>query len=168
MKIRARQAADRPAVHAFLAQRHHARAARLGELVDPLDYPALISQTEEDGRLLGVLTYIVDREQCEILTLHTAQHWQGVGTALIEAVERLATQQGCSRLWLITTNDNVDALRFYQRRGFRLAALHRGAVDDSRARLKPEIPTLGDYGIPLRDEIELDKHLGTPPHGATW
>jgi GNAT superfamily N-acetyltransferase len=146
------------AVRAFLAQRGHARAARLGELVDPLDYPALISEAE-DGRLLGVLTYVVDRDQCEILTLHTAEQWQGVGTALIEAVERLAAQQGCRRLWLITTNDNLDALRFYQRRGFRLAALHPGAVDDSRARLKPEIPTVGDYGIPLRDEVELDKQL---------
>jgi ribosomal protein S18 acetylase RimI-like enzyme len=107
----------------------------------------------------GVLTYIVDRDQCEILTLHTAEQWQGVGTALVEAVERLATRQGCRRLWLITTNDNLDALRFYQRRGFRLAALHPGAVDDSRARLKPEIPTVGDYGIPLQDEVELDKQL---------
>jgi hypothetical protein len=60
---------------------------------------------------------------------------------------------------VITTNDNVDALRFYQRRGFRLAALHRGAVDDSRARLKPEIPEIGEYGIPLRDELELDLEL---------
>jgi ribosomal protein S18 acetylase RimI-like enzyme len=100
-----------------------------------------------------------DGEQCEILTLHTAQQWQGVGTALLKTVERLATEQGCIRLWLITTNDNVDALRFYQRRGFCLAALHRSAVDDSRARLKPEIPTVGNYGIPLRDEVELEKRL---------
>ena len=99
MQIRSRQAADRPAVRAFLAEHGHARAARLGELVDPLDYPALISEAE-DGRLLGVLTYIVDRDQCEILTLHTAEQWQGVGTALVEAVERLATRQGCRRLWL--------------------------------------------------------------------
>jgi len=106
-----------------------------------------------------VLTYIVDRDQCEILTLHTAEQWRGVGTALVGAVERLAAQQGCRRLWLITTNDNLDGLRFYQRRGFRLAALHASAVDDSRARLKPEIPVVGDYGIPLRDELELDKQL---------
>jgi GNAT superfamily N-acetyltransferase len=158
MQIRSRHAADRPAVHALLAQHHHARAARRGELVDPLDHPALLAEAE-DGRLLGVLTYIVDRDQCEILTLHTAEQWRGVGTALVEAVERLAAQQGCRRLWLITTNDNLDGLRFYQRRGFRLAALYAGAVDDSRARLKPEIPVVGDYNIPLRDEVELDKQL---------
>jgi ribosomal protein S18 acetylase RimI-like enzyme len=57
----------------------------------------------------------------------------------------------------VTTNDNVDALRFYQRRGFRLAALRAGAVEDARARLKPEIPWTGADGIELRDELELEK-----------
>ncbi len=155
MKVRSRELVDRPAVEAFLAERNSARVARLGELVDPLGYPALVA--EEDGRLLGVLTYVREREQCEILTLHASRQWRGIGSALVEAVERLAAQRGCTRLWVITTNDNVDALRFYQRRGFRLAALHPGAVDGSRARLKPEIPTVGDHGIPLRDEVELEK-----------
>jgi Acetyltransferase (GNAT) family len=76
---------------------------------------------------------------------------------LIEAAAQLARRQGCTRLWVITTNDNVDALRFYQRRGFCLVRVHRGAVDRSRATLKPEIPAAGAYGIPLRDEIELEK-----------
>jgi hypothetical protein len=71
--------------------------------------------------------------------------------ALLAEAKRIARAAGCTRLWLITTNDNVDALRFYQRRGFRLAALHAGAVDDSRARLKPEIPEAGLYGIAIRD-----------------
>ncbi|MGA8903311.1 GNAT family N-acetyltransferase [Bradyrhizobium sp.] len=72
--------------------------------------------------------------QCEILTLHPAEQWRGAGTALIETAGQLARQQGYVRLWLITTNDNVDALRFYQRRGFCLVTVHRGAVDRSRAR----------------------------------
>ena len=107
-----------------------------------------------------MLTYVPGQgwEQCEVLTLHASQRWHGAGTALIEAVEQLAARRGCARLWVITTNDNIDALRFYQRRGFQLAAVHRGAVDDSR-RLKPEIPVTGAYGIPLRDEIELEKRL---------
>ena len=91
-----------------------------------------------------------------MLTLHAAHRHRGTGTALIEAIETLARDAGCTRLWLITTNDNVDALRFYQRRGFRLAKLHAGAVDDARARLKPGIPRVGDHGIPLRDELELE------------
>jgi ribosomal protein S18 acetylase RimI-like enzyme len=81
------------------------------------------------------------------------------GTALIGEVKRVATRAGCTRLWVVTTNDNIDALRFYQRRDFRLAALRRGAVDDSRARLKPEIAEIGYHRIPLRDELELELEL---------
>jgi len=156
MKVRPREPADRSAAMAFLARHNHARVARLGKLLEPLDYPALLA--EADGEILGMLTYVPDPgwEQCEVLTLHATAQWHGVGTTLIEAVEQLATAHGCARLWLITTNDNVDALRFYQRRGFQLAAVHRRAVDDSR-RLKPEIPVAGAYGIPMRDEIELEK-----------
>ena len=154
MTIREREAADRDAVERFLSERQSARVARLGELVDPLEHPALIAE-RDDGSLAGVLTYVVDGDSCEILTLHVAEQWTGVGTALIAAVERKAR-----RLWLLTTNDNVDALRFYQRRGFRLAELHPGGVDESRARLKPEIPETGEYGIPIRDELILEKETG--------
>jgi GNAT superfamily N-acetyltransferase len=158
VKVRPREAADQAAAQAFLARHNSVRAARLGELVHPLDHPALLAEAD-DGHLLGVLTYVPEPGwvQCEVLTLHAAEQWHGTGTALIEAVEQLAAQHGCARLWVITTNDNVDALRFYQRRGFCLAAVHRGAVDDSRSRLKPEIPVVGAYGIPIRDEIELEK-----------
>jgi GNAT superfamily N-acetyltransferase len=155
IRVRPREPADEPAVGAFLAARHSARVARLGRLERPLDHPALVA--ERDGALAGVLTYVVGRDECEILTLHAAQRWHGVGTALLEAVERIAAERGCRRLWLLTTNDNVDALRFYQRRGFRLARLNPGAVDEARARLKPELPTVGDYGIPIRDELVLEK-----------
>jgi GNAT superfamily N-acetyltransferase len=158
VKIRPRQAADQAAAQAFLARHNSLRAARLGELVHPLDHPAFVAEAA-GGHLLGMLTYVPghDWRQCEILTLHAGEQWRGAGTALIEAAGQLARQQGCARLWVITTNDNVDALRFYQRRGFCLVTVHRGAVDRSRARLKPEIPPVGAYGIPLRDEIELEK-----------
>jgi GNAT superfamily N-acetyltransferase len=157
MKVRPRVAADISPVTAFFAEHGMERGARLGELLDPLHYPALIA--EEDGRLLGVLTYIIRGDECEVFTIHTSEQWRGTGTALMSEVEDIARQQGCTRTWLITTNDNLDALRFYQRQGFRLAALHRGAVDYSRTHLKPEIPELGDYSIPIRDEIELEKTL---------
>ena len=157
MKVRPREAADLPAARVFLAEHNSARVARLGELLEPLDHPALLA--EAGGGMLGLLTYVPGPgwEQCEVLTLHVTGQWHGVGTALIEAVEQLAAEHGCARLWLITTNDNVDALRFYQHRGFQLAAIHRHAVDESRGKLKPEIPVTGAYGIPVRDEIELEK-----------
>jgi GNAT superfamily N-acetyltransferase len=158
MMVRSREAADQAAAEGFLARHNSLRVARLGELVHPLDHPAFVAETPR-GRLLAMLTYVPgqDWQQCEILTLHAGEQWHGAGTALIEAVRQLARQHGCSRLWVITTNDNVDALRFYQRRGFCLARVHCGAVDRSRASLKPEIPSVGAYGISLRDEIELER-----------
>jgi len=117
----------------------------------------LLKLGAEQNRIRQQVIQLVSGQQCEVLTLHATEQWHGVGTALIEAVEQMAAGHGCARLWLITTNDNADALRFYQRRGFQLAAIHRRAVDDSRSRLKPEIPAAGAYGIPIRDEIELEK-----------
>jgi ribosomal protein S18 acetylase RimI-like enzyme len=157
IEVRPRRPADALAVEEFLAERQSERVARLGRLENPLDHPALLAK--RDGALAGVLTYVIGADECEILTLPAAEPARGVGTALVDAVERLAAERSCRRLWVLTTNDNVDALRFYQRRGFRLVELRPGAVDDSRARLKPEIPEVGDHGIPLRDEIVLDKEL---------
>ncbi|HEY7453581.1 MAG TPA: GNAT family N-acetyltransferase [Thermoleophilaceae bacterium] len=158
LTVRLSEDADRARVEAFLSERGHRHAARLGSLEDPLAHPALIALRGDE--LAGVLTFVVDGDSCEVLTLNAGERRRGVGTALIEAVEREAAEAGCERLWLITTNDNVDALRFYQRRGFRLVKLHVGAVDDSRARLKPEIPRVGEHGIDLRDELELEKLVG--------
>ena len=160
MKVRHREDTDLPVVKPFLTDNHSIRVARLGRLEHPLDHPALLAETD-DGAFAGLLTYVPDPADgsCEILTLHTVHQWQGTGTALISAVEGVAAEQGIRRLWLITTNDNVDALRFYQRRGFRIAEIRVGGVDECRATLKPEIPEIGDYGIPIRDEIILEKHI---------
>ena len=157
MRIRPRGPADEARVKAFLARQDALLNARRGEAVPAMDHPALVA--EEAGEIAGVLTYVITGESCEVLTLHSEKRWAGVGTALLQEVERVARQRGCRRLWLVTTNDNVDALRFYQRRGLRISDLRIGAVEESRARLKPQIPEIGAYGIPLRDEIELSKDL---------
>ncbi|MDA0161857.1 GNAT family N-acetyltransferase [Solirubrobacter ginsenosidimutans] len=148
MEVRSSRPED--GVEAFLREHNADRVARLGVLEDALAHPHLVAL---DPGLAGVLTYVLRDDDCEVLTLHATRRRHGAGTALLEAVRAIA---GDRRLWLITTNDNVDALRFYQRRGFRLAKLHANAVDDARERLKPEIPRIGNYGIPLRDELELE------------
>ena len=112
-----------------------------------------------DGRPIGLATYRIEGGDCEIVTLNSLAERQGVGSALIDAVKGVARAASCRRLWLITTNDNVFALRFYQKRGFVLVAVHRGALAEARRRLKPEIPLVGLDGIPLRDEIELELTL---------
>jgi len=110
------------------------------------------------GDLLGLVTYHIQNNQCEIVSIDSLLEGIGIGTQLIQAVEIAAREHGCVRLWLITTNDNTQALRFYQKRNFHLVAVHRGAIEISR-QLKPEIPLLGIDDIPIRDEIELEKFL---------
>jgi len=157
VRVLAGRADDRGAVEAFLGEHGSLRVARRGELLDSLDHPAFLAWAGD--LLVGVATYVVDGDTCELLTLHVQSQFAGVGTALVEAVVRAAREAGCGRLWVVTTNDNVDALRFYQRRGFRLAQLRPGAVDLSRGTLKPEIPPVGAHEIPLRDELELELTL---------
>lgn len=144
----------RPALEGFLRDWNSLRVARRGVLIDALDHPAVLAWSE--GALIGVATYVVDGDGCELLTLHTATRLIGVGSALLAAVQDIARDAGCRRLWVVTTNDNLEALRFYQRRGFRLVLIRPGAVDRSREMLKPEIPRSGEYDIPLRDELELE------------
>jgi GNAT superfamily N-acetyltransferase len=103
----------------------------------------------------GLLTFQICGEECEVVSLDSLKQGQGIGTALLESAVEEAKSRKCHRLFLITTNDNLHALGFYQRRGFELVAVHRGAVNQSR-KIKPSIPLIGENGIPLRDEIELE------------
>ena|ERR1700679_8298 len=123
---------------------------------EPANLPGFVAL--QNGTPVGVATYFGREGEMELVTLDSFVQWQGIGTALIEAVEEEARNNSYSRLWMVTTNDNVDALRFYQCRGYVISAVHCNAVDESR-KLKPNIPFEGNYGIPIRDEIELEKYL---------
>ncbi|MGQ7279013.1 GNAT family N-acetyltransferase [Brevibacillus thermoruber] len=107
---------------------------------------------------VGLVTYAIADGQLQVVSLDSVREGIGVGTALMLAVERVARDSGMERVWLLTTNDNLNALRFYQKRGYELVAVHRNAVEQAR-RIKPQIPAVGSDGIPLRDEIELEKRL---------
>ena len=122
-------------------------------MYDAATLPAFIAKWEAEP--VGLVTYSIQEAQCQIVTLDSLVKGRGIGTALTEAVKAAAMEAGCRRLWLITTNDNLPALGFYQKRGFVIAAIHRNALQVSR-RIKPEIPLFGKDGIPLRDEIEME------------
>jgi ribosomal protein S18 acetylase RimI-like enzyme len=145
-------AADRSWAETFMEDFGGAVHARRGELVDVLALPGFVA--ERDGVPVGLVTYRREGGDCEVAFIGVILRHEGLGTALMDAV--LEAVSDCDRVWLVTTNDNLDALRFYQRRGFRLAALRPGAVDESRRSLKPQISRLGAFGIPLRDELELE------------
>jgi len=107
---------------------------------------------------IGLATYHVEGAECELVSLNSEHERHGVGSGLVEAVKTAAFAAKCRRLWVVTTNDNLAALRFYQKRGFFLVAVYPNALDESRT-MKPEIPALGMDEIPLRDEIELQLPL---------
>jgi len=155
--LRPVQPADAAWVSRHIAEQWDSEiAVAHGAIYRPAELPGFVA--EADGEALGLLTYHIGGDACEIVTLDSQRAGQGIGTAMIEAAEDAARQAGCRRLWLITTNDNTQALRFYQKRGFVLAALYRDAVAASRT-IKPEIPLFGNDGIPIRDEIELEMSL---------
>jgi ribosomal protein S18 acetylase RimI-like enzyme len=125
-------------------------------LLDPALLPGFVA--EFGGEPAGLLTYRIEGGELEVVTLDSLVEGRGAGSRLIEAAIEVARTAGCGRVWLITTNDNLHALGFYQRRGFELAALHRDAIAHTR-RLKPSISLMGMDRIPIRDELELEYRL---------
>ncbi len=112
-----------------------------------------------DGKeIVGLITLAHSQDSCEIVSIDSIHEDKGVGTSLLEAVIQAAREKGCKRLFLITTNDNLQALGFFQKRGFELSALRRGAVNESR-KIKLGIPLTGHDDIPIRDELELEMNL---------
>ena len=153
--VRAFEPADLPWAESLVADFGGRRHARLGELVDVLGHPGFVAvPAHGGGQPIGILTYRPDGDDVEIVFIETTERHQGAGTRLVEA---LVEQVAASRLWLVTTNDNLDALRFYQRRGFRIVEIRSGAVDDARRTVKPTLAVVGDHGIERHDELVLER-----------
>ena len=104
---------------------------------------------------VGLITYKILGKELEITSVNSLKENKGIGSAMLDAIITLARKQKIKRVWLLTTNDNIDALKFYQKRNFTLKNIYPEAVKLSRE-LKPSIPLIGNYGIPIRDEIELE------------
>ena len=139
--------------------------ARRGELVDALEGFGLVA--DMDGQRVGLLTWLEGPPpagtELRAVVVEAGARGQGIGDALLDGAVRTLAAAGTRRVWLVTTNDALDALRFYQRRGFRLSALRPGAVDEARRTLKPAIGMTGQDAIPIRDELELELDLEPGP-----
>ena len=127
-----------------------------GRVFDAGILPGFIANA--DNRAIGLLTYFVEGKSCQIISINALTPGKGIGTALLEKLKDIAKEKGCDKLLTITTNDAVAALAFYKSRGFFVKKIHKGAIALSRA-IKPEIPLLGENGIPIEDEIELEMSL---------
>src|ERR1700730_4115327 len=158
MEVRDKEPADQTWVENVLTERWGGlQVIAHNEIFDAHLLPALIA-----GEKLGLATFRFRQmnqiKVAELITLDALTPQQGVGTALVEALVSKLRAEKVMMLRVTTTNDNLNALRFYQRRGFRLTAVRPGAVDEAR-RTKPSISTIGEYGIPIHDEIELERQV---------
>lgn len=126
------------------------------EVHDPHKLPGFIAS--EGRERVGLATYCLYHGECELVTIDALCQFLGVGSLLLEKVEEAARQAGCTKIWTITTNDNLDAQRFFQRRGFVISQVRLGGMTKIRL-LKPNVPRVGYYDIPVRDEIEFEKPL---------
>lgn len=154
---------DKKWVESFLMEHwYDTKIVVHNEVIFPAEYPGFVCN--EGERTLGLVTYRIVEDYCEVLSLDSLQEGEGIGTALLNAVIETAKEKHCKKVWLITTNDNLQALRFYQRRDFSIISISPGAVDRSRL-IKPSIPLIGENGIPIRDEIELTIFLNEDKTG---
>jgi ribosomal protein S18 acetylase RimI-like enzyme len=161
VSIRPIQPDDRSWVKQQLRERWGGeQMASRGEVYDASELPGFLA-FDAQGCRVGLITYRVLPEQCcDIGVVEALEQGSGVGTMLLDAVERRACQElGCTRIRAITTNDNERALAWYRRRGFNVVEVREGAVDDARRDLKPSIPHTNALGVPICDEIELDKAI---------
>ncbi|HEX2946742.1 MAG TPA: GNAT family N-acetyltransferase [Clostridia bacterium] len=114
----------------------------------------------ENNDIKGIISYNISDNECEVVLLESFQENQGIGSALLMLTIETAVKSACSRIWLITTNDNTKAIRFYQKKWFDLKAIYRNSIAKSR-QLKPEIPLYGNDGIPILHEIEFEMRLNS-------
>jgi len=159
VRVRLLAARDRPALKKVLVEQWGLPVVSIsGVHDDPSTLPGFVADDAlpTGGMPLGYLTYLVDGDQCEVLTINALLEGAGVGRALMDAARTAADNAGCRRLWLITSNENLRAIDFYQRWGMDLAALHRNFADTVRA-AKPHLDTAaGPGGIEFRHALEFE------------
>lgn len=127
-----------------------------GEVVDMTKLDGFAAYENEN--IIGLITYRIEDSECEIMSLDSLKENRGIGTTLLNKAIETASNINCTKIKLITTNDNINAMRFYQKRGFDIMRIYRNALEKSR-KIKPSIPMTGDFGIPLKHEIEFERKI---------
>lgn len=157
MDIRQIDEASRDRINAFIVRQwYNMQMVVHGESIDMGNADGYYAC--EGDEIIGLITYRIAGKEMEILSLDSLREGRGIGTGLLDTVVAKAKEAGIHRIMLITTNDNLAALRFYQKRGFDMFRLCRNTLDQAR-KIKPEIPLTGIDGIPLKHEIELEMVL---------
>ena len=145
---------DRTLVDEFIRQQWYTTTMIIrGKEIDMTQTEGFYVKEQED--IIGLITYFVSDDVLEVISLNSLRENQGIGTKLVDAVIREAKDRKLKKILVVTTNDNINAIKFWQKRGFDMACLYHNALDISR-KIKPEIPLIGDHSIPLRHEIEFE------------
>jgi len=154
--VREASAADRAkALELFRDVFRPAQLVSFGEAISLDDAAAFVAETDQG--IAGALAWRPFDGALHILALATDPMHQraGVGGHLVAEAELLARRQNWPRVIVTITNDNLPALYFYQRRGYRLSAVLR----DSIAAQTRDQKAIGFAGIPILDEIQLAKEF---------
>ena len=155
--VRTIQPEDRPLVDQIIVKRWgETRIVSRGRIHDVRYLSGFIAVDFES--IIGVLTFEIESNSCEIVTLDSLRENIGVATALLHAIEEYCMNSNLRKLWLITTNNNLRAIEFYKNRGFSLIATHKNALKATR-KIKPFIPKFDEGGVPIRDELEFAKFI---------
>lgn len=109
----------------------------------------------QENKPIGLLTYCVENNECEIVTLDSLIENIGIGSSLIDTLKKITSDNRYKRLWCITTNNNQKAIQYYRNRGFKIKKVYKNAMEISR-KLKPEIPLVDNNGVSIKDEVELE------------
>lgn len=155
--IRALQHEDRGFVTSVVVEHFGShKVVSRGRLHDCTMLPGFVAAI--DTERVGLVLYDVFDEALEVVTLVSQRAGAGIGRQLLDSILAVARQTACRRAWLITTNNNEQAIRFYKGLGWRLIAVHEGAVVEAR-RIKPEIPLHDSAGVSISDEWEFEQRL---------
>jgi GNAT superfamily N-acetyltransferase len=157
VKIRSKNGLDKKWIHKFVEKQWGADKIVLPNgIYIPSDLSGFIA--DKNGKPVGLVTYIYELSVCKIITLNVLEKHEGIGTLLLDSVIEISKRDDLKQIMLYTTNDNVDGLRFYQKRGFIISKVYLNQIINAR-KIKPEISMIGEYGIPIRDDIELSLNL---------
>lgn len=135
--------------------------ATRGKLYDTRILPTIVA-TSDNGKPWGFLSYNIQGDSLEIVTLFCIVKSVGAGTALMDRAAEIAKENSCNKMWLITTNDNTNAIKFFQKYGMTMSALHANAFENITRKLKqfPQNetgePILGNDNIRILHEIEFE------------
>ncbi|MBD3404558.1 MAG: GNAT family N-acetyltransferase [Candidatus Lokiarchaeota archaeon] len=158
LEIRPLQEDDKPWIRAKISENWGSTSiVTCGKIYDTTTLPGYVAFDEK--KPVGLLCYKMHDDAMEIVVLDCTIAGRGCGTELMYHAEKTAKNNGYRKMKVTTTNDNTNALRFYQKLEYTISAIRIGAITEYRKTLKPEIAIKGFHGIPIRDEIELEKIL---------